>query len=204
MSESLEELFGANLQAKLIYQYTFALNNRDRLETLLKIVDRAYDDLIENRHLVQKEGEDELTSRIISFLKGAGLEASHDTQIGGHTDILVKAKGGFQWLAEAKRHKDYSWIQDGFLQLCTRYSVSQDGRDTGELIIYCFGKNARKVLSEWNLRASENLSKYLENVEIEEIQDGKLYFLSSHDCPSSGLKYNVRHRVVPLYFEPIK
>lgn len=68
-------------------------------------LDDAIQDLENNKHFYQdkKWGEDELTACIITFLKGRLYDVEHDTQHGGHVDILVKhQRGKFEWIGEAK------------------------------------------------------------------------------------------------------
>jgi len=135
------------------------------------------------------------------MLEMAGLQATHDTQVGGHCDILVKAKNGFQWIGEAKIHRAYGWIDDGFLQLTKRYGLAQDGRDHGEIIIYHRGRDSARVLKTWKAKL---LSERVEVAEVEDRIDGALYFRTLHKCEASGCDFHTRHKIIPLYFNPPK
>lgn len=78
-----------------------------------------------------------------------GFDASHDTQYGGHCDIVVEGKDDFLWIAEAKIDTSNTWIFQGFTQLDTRYSTGMPGQDIGEILIYCRRPNATGVLESW-------------------------------------------------------
>ncbi|WP_341235968.1 hypothetical protein [uncultured Sulfitobacter sp.] len=182
------------------FKYQMAPNHEVRTEALEGMLEYAYDSLVRNRHLNKKQSEDELTVQIVEQLAQFQVMASHDTQVGGHCDILVKGPERFQWIAEAKIHSTYGWLRDGFLQLSTRYGTALPGQNQGEIIIYCRGSNALEVLLKWR--------KKLEEMEVADIiedrSDQALWFRSCHTCSNSGLDFFIRHRIVPLHFAPSK
>ncbi|APX15057.1 hypothetical protein BWR17_03785 [Phaeobacter inhibens] len=152
-------------------------------------------------NLSQNQGEDELSVTIVEQLRFYKIEASHDTQTGGHCDIHVHGKDHFLWIGEAKVHDSYAWLEDGFLQLSTRYATGGYGQDHGEIVIYCRGKKGATVLEEWKTRLTEAHI----DVDIYDDQIGsRLWFRSKHECENSGTPFHIRHRLVPLYFAPKK
>ena len=69
------------------------------------------------------------------------------------------------------------------------------------MIIYCFVQNAYDKLMDW----SEHLRKNFEGVEItQQVEEGKLFFRTSHPCPNTGFSFKVRHEIIPLFFSPKK
>lgn len=178
-------------------QYHFAKTHKDRLAALEGILEHCYNLLIDNRQLKKNLPEDELTVQIVDQLKMLHIQATNDERRGGHCDILVRASDHFLWIAEAKIHHDFLWLQKGFVQLSVRYGVSLRGRDNGELLIYCRNKDAAAVLRAWRDMV---LGSY-EGVSILEDEiDTQLYFRTRYPCETSGLPFNIRHRIVPMYW----
>jgi hypothetical protein len=133
------------------------------------------------------------------MMKMAGFQAEHDSSVGGHCDIVIRGKELFLWLAEAKKHNDYAWLDKGFQQLSTRYSTGVVGQDHGEVLIYCYVKNAKQILDNWRAE----LVKRNAEVKIDEaICSHPLIFTSIHKHASSGLDFRVRHKIMALYWEP--
>lgn len=162
-------------------------------------LDYACNELETNRHKKQGLDEDQLTIEICSFLNGLGFQAAHDQQIGGHCDIVIRGKELFLWLAEAKKHNAYDWLDKGFKQLSTRYSTGVLGQDNGEVIVYCFNKDAKTMLMKWRVE----LQSRNKDVKIQLNKDGNpLLFSSSHKHEASGLDFHVRHKAVSLYWQP--
>jgi len=176
-----------------------AQTHDDRLEAVQMAVDFACNELQLNKHKKQDLDEDQLTVELCSLLKTFGLQVAHDEQIGGHCDIVVKGNDLFLWLAEAKMHTAYAWLDKGFKQLSTRYSTGVPGQDNGEVIIYCFNKDAKAMVDKWR----EELTSRNPEVATKVSKCGSpLLFLSSHKHDASGLDFHVRHKAVALYWSP--
>jgi hypothetical protein len=197
--KKLKELDGV-VDAKLSRAVSFWLvETYDEFITCVyNDLDSAITDLQENRHLVQDDGEDRLTANIISYLKGGGHDASHDTQLGGHTDILVRYNN-FVWICEAKIHKDYDYLYQGFNQLCTRYTYGVDNSSNGSLLVYIHQANAKNVMQVWQSRLE---NKNVKNLAVTDCTRNSLAFYSEHDHQVSGNTYKVRHIPVLLHFDP--
>ncbi|MBY6088963.1 hypothetical protein [Maritimibacter alkaliphilus] len=162
-----------------------------------RAIDLVCSSMASNRMYHQSKDEDVLTVHIVDKLHDHGFSASHDADTSGHPDIKVWDRTGFEWLCEAKVHSSYAWIFKGFKQLTTRYSCGGVGKTNGEVLIYCYTKKpAQDVLAAWLKRLSN--PKF--SVTCEPIQPG--YFRSSHTHKVSGLTYNVRHKVIGLYYDP--
>lgn len=189
-----------NTPGMITLEMILARSHEERLSLVERAIDWSAQELVKNRHVKQEMTEDGLSIEIVGFLKAMGFDAGHDTQYGGHCDMVVEASGDFLWIAEAKKHKDYDWLLGGFEQLDRRYSTGMPGQGFGEMIIYCFGKRADLVLSEYQNR----LKDARDDVEFDDNITNSLRRRSTHIHMNTGMNFSVRHTIVPLYFEPTK
>ncbi|RWB20376.1 MAG: hypothetical protein EOQ40_15015 [Mesorhizobium sp.] len=190
--------FGAGLE------YALAQDYATKLAAVQTAVDFACNLLEQHKHKKQgadKKGlsEDEITVQVCEMLIMAGFQAAHDADIGGHCDIVVKGKNHFLWLAEAKRHNSYDWLDKGFQQLSTRYSTGAVGQDHGEVLVYCYIKDAKAVLEKWR---EELQARNAGLKTIDSSAGNPLVFHSTHKHASSGLDFHVRHKALALYWDP--
>lgn len=184
-----------------VIRWQVARTHEERLAVLEEALDDCYSSLVDTRGLNEDRSEDELSMQIANMLCMAGISARHDRHINGHCDLVVEASDGFMWLGEAKIHKDYKWLDDGFLQLSTRYGTAMLGRDRGELIIYHRAGDSIGVLRTWRDRLVTDRPE----VEVtSEIAEPSLFFRTRHNCPNSGCSFYVRHTIVPLRHNPGK
>lgn len=184
-----------------LLRWQFASEHGERVEILEEVLADCYSRLVDGRKLDKALGEDQLSKQIVQMLNVAGIAARHDQDVNGHCDVVVEGNIGFMWLGEAKVHSGYKWLDDGFLQLSTRYGTAMYGRDHGELIIYHRQGNSTKVLEVWKARLS------VAHPDVEMIEDAvqeKLFFRTSHNCKNSGCKFFIRHTIVPLQHAPEK
>jgi hypothetical protein len=156
--------------------------------------------LEEDPQVREKDGEDRLTAELITMLRSRSYDASHDEKVGGHSDIVIRHAKGFLWLGEAKIHKDYEYLMQGFNQLCTRYSRGTPEADRGGLIIYARVKNVGAMIAEWRTRlSSSGVAKFRhEDCTLRQ----QIGFRSTHEHDSSGRDYKVWHVGVVLHFDP--
>lgn len=179
--------------------FILAQNHEARVNAIQRSVDFACNKLVKHRNKKDKDDEDGLTVQICDMLVHSGIEAIHNASVGGHCDVVIKAKSDFLWLAEAKKHSDYTWLNKGFKQLSTRYSTGNPGQDHGEILIYCFVQDAKSMLEKWK----DEL--VFRNPYVLVSEDGignSLTFQSKHKHECSGLEFYVRHKVVSLYWDP--
>jgi hypothetical protein len=157
----------------------------------------------ESRQYFYDIAEDQITIDIIHMLICLGFDAEHDTAVGGHCDILIKGKSLYRhlWIGEAKIHKSYDWLWDGFLQLDKRYSVGRDNSCHGGMIIYSKNVRTDLVMNNWQ--------------EYMELQEGYVFefckcntvfnaFNSSHVHHRSGQEFKVKHVPISIHFQPVK
>jgi hypothetical protein len=192
-----------NSQGGRVLRWAFAPSHDERVSILEEVLGQAYAALVDIRGILAKEdrGEDEISMQVVQMLNAAGISAVHDQHVNGHCDIVINHSSGFRWLGEAKVHKDYGWLDDGFLQLSTRYGTALAGKDHGELIIYHRGGKSATVLEEWKGRliAAHDLI-----VVTEDKIDTDLFFRTAHKCANSGCDFYVRHTIIPLQHDPKK
>ncbi|UWQ35835.1 hypothetical protein K3552_09785 [Leisingera aquaemixtae] len=180
--------------------YTLAQSHDARLKAVRKVLDFACNELEINKHLKQDLSEDQLTIEICQFLSALGFQPRHDEQVGGHCDIVVRGKDMFLWLAEAKWHNSYGWLDKGFKQLSTRYSTGVSGQDQAEVVIYCKNKDAVAMMQNWR----KELSSRNDDVKTFDGEgENPLEFWSEHSHVASGMTFKVRHKAVVLYHQPV-
>ena len=168
------------------------------VEALYFDIDQIVNRIQKNPELRKDDGEDRLSIDIVNQLDCYGYNASHDTKIGGHADIVVK-KDSYLWIGEAKIHSSYSYLWKGFQQLSTRYSVGDSNQLEGGIIIYIKTKNAASVMQNWK----EHLStKQLPSFICTPCPNRSLAFFSTHEHIRSGLLFKIRHIPVMLHHEP--
>lgn len=179
--------------------FLFAQNHQARVKAVRRSVDFACNKLVMHRDKKQGDDEDGLTVQICDMLTSSGIKATHNTSVGGHCDIVVEEKDDFLWLAEAKKHYDYPWLDKGFQQLTTRYSTGNPGQDHGDVLIYCFVVDAKKMLEKWE----EELKFRNPGVKTSACASGDpLSFDSINKHETSGLDFYVRHKVVSMLWDP--
>jgi hypothetical protein len=175
----------------------------DTYDEFIKILHQDIDEIIqdiqENPELKQNDSEDRLTLDTLVNLRRLGYEASHDSKVGGHTDLLVKHSRGYKWIGEAKIYDGNAYLWKGFMQLTERYSIGDHNQKDGGMLIYLKIPNADRVIQSWKeYLESQNLPEY----KYETCSTNNLYFFSKHRHTKSGLIFTVRHMTVLLHFNP--
>ncbi|GGE32383.1 hypothetical protein GCM10007276_07050 [Agaricicola taiwanensis] len=196
---SLRELrlmTNGDLPATLSLDRLFNRSFEEQNKIVNKSIDLCARILVENRHLKQKRSEDELTIDLVMMLQAQGVDATHDTQIGGHCDIVIRGYFGFLWIGESKLGTDYNWILKGYEQLDTRYSTGLEGQDTGSMLIFSYRKNSASMFSRWLKHLKSNRS----DVSIIENDNDTV---SIHKHEGTERPFTVRHILVSLYWKPM-
>lgn len=173
----------------------------------IQIIYNALDFIIqkieESRQYYYNLDEDQITINIINMLICMGFDASHDTAVGGHCDVLIKGKPAYShlWIGEAKIHGAYKWLWDGFLQLDRRYSVGRENSCHGAMIIYCNVARIDNVMQSWkdHMRTQTDYDFSFSNCDI--LING---FDSSHTHHRTGQKFMTKHIPISIHFKPIK
>lgn len=154
--------------------------------------------LEQHKSIFYKLGEDQLSTVILTWLKGAGLDAEHDSNRNGHVDLLVKS-GRFNWLGEAKLDKGPAYVMEGFRQLCDRYADGNSFSSKGAVIIYTDKQSKMDFLDGW-------MEHLVSNYEMAVSRHPRclqtLSEVTSHVHSATGLNYQVRHFPVSMYYKP--
>ncbi|WGD29403.1 hypothetical protein AncyloWKF20_16740 [Ancylobacter sp. WKF20] len=184
--------------AQIVLDLLCADSPSKQLSCVERGIDYAVQEMIKVPQLYQGMTEDQLTNSMMNFLSGLGLNPTHDTQIGGHCDIVIQLRGGFLWIGESKIHGSYDWLLKGFNQIDTRYSTGMPGQDSGDLIIFIFQQRIDHVIEKW----VEKLQSERTDVTINHCQTDPNRRISTHLHQRTGLPFRVRHIPVSLYFSP--
>lgn len=172
----------------------------DFINVLYDDLDLSVGMLEDYRHKLQRDDEDRLTIQIATNLRQKGYDVEHDTQIGGHADLLVKHKN-FRWIGEAKIYGSYANLKQGFKQLVTRYTTANECSNQGGMIIYIYKSNASAIMNNWRNKITDK-DVGVKKIRVMSCQRKKIAFVSSHLHAVSGLQYQTRHIPVMLYFAP--
>jgi len=173
-----------------------ATTHEQRLNLIERAIDWIAQSFTTTRQNRQDRSEDAITQDIVQSLESMGIDATHDTQFGGHADIAVRGRDEFLWIAEAKIHRDYAWLLQGFEQLDKRYTTGLPGQDAGEMIIYHYRENTRQVMASW----IDHLAEKRPDVTIEQESSDPLARRTRHIHNGSGLEFKIRHKAISLYF----
>lgn len=178
--------------------WLFAEEAGERVQIIRNAIDYAASEFAKHAQHKQGKNEDQLTQNVIDIIKAMGIDARHDVQVGGHCDIVVEASDNFMWLAEAKIHKSYDWLEKGYFQIATRYSTGLAGQNHGDLIIYAFNKDCAALFDRW----LEFLGINHPALKPTNIDREKLVFETQKPHANSGLPYHIRHIFFVLHHAP--
>ncbi len=204
---SLEELRIVSLSTGMELQYrlmNLRAGGMKDADEFYAIVDAAIDSCVSTMARypkeLQKQSEDQLSIFMIGRLEGIGLNASHDSTVGGHCDIVIKEGVDLLWLGEAKlvTGKQNAHIEDGYLQLFSRYATCLPAQDKGGLLIFCNCERIDQVLESWIGHIAgkrENLEKLKHDLD-------KIEFLSREPHSNNGRQFFVRHKPISVFWAP--
>jgi hypothetical protein len=197
---SLRDLFEftPDIPGKIRLRAIFANDYEAFASAVEDAVEWAAGEMQRNPQAKQNLNEDQLTLEIITSLRAMSFNASHDTMIGGHGDIIVEGKNSYLWIGEAKIYGTYGWLLAGFDQLSTRYSTGSNGETRGGLIIYIKAPSINKIMSEWRVKLKADRSC----VNIDDCTKNPLAFFSRHPHQRTGLDFRIRHIPVALHYAP--
>ncbi|MBY5700544.1 hypothetical protein [Rhizobium leguminosarum] len=196
----LKAIFGERTQAWISFRVPFADSHSEWVSLIEEAVDYIGQAMVNTREIYQQSREDALTIHITEHLKDLNFDAGHETKRGGHCDIVVYGKQSYLWVAEAKIHRDYDWLLAGVDQLLTRYASGLVGQDSGELLIYHFGRRTDTVVDHWEQRLREAHPE----AGVSRCKGDDQVLRSTHKHEGTGRPYRVRHKALSLYFDPKK
>ncbi|MDB5617442.1 hypothetical protein [Tardiphaga sp.] len=194
----INAIISQSTPGRIQLQMAFASSHQERRKLVEDAIDWIAQEMTKTSHLRQERGEDEISIDFVSMLKAMGFQAAHDTQYGGHCDVIVEGRDDFLWIAEAKVHSSYAWLEKGMAQLSTRYSTGLDGQDCGEILVYTYQRRLDHIMLEW----ADRLKAAVSGIQIDQIDMDKLTFLSVHEHENTGRPFRIRHKGVTLHFAP--
>ncbi len=187
----------SDTQVGRLLNWHTAETDEEKLSAIEQLMEQTYRLLEYKRGILAKMNrwEGGITVQIVQMLQAAGVDATHETHVNGHCNILVTHPQNFKWIAEVKIHRGYKSLVKGFLHLSTRYGKATPHRDHGEFIIYNKKGNSKKILKEWKVKLLANH----EGVDLTEDKiESSMFFRTKHVCPNSGLPFHFRHVIVPF------
>lgn len=189
----------ADPPGEIRYRAITASNYNNFADAVEDGVEWAGRELQRNPQLKQNHSEDQLTLEIISMLRAMGFQASHDTMVGGHGDIIVEGRNSYLWIGEAKIYTSYVWLRQGFDQLNTRYSTGANGEGRGGIIVYVKIRRADQILLNWR----STVEKEYAGVSIESCpKNDRMAFVTVMPHDRTGADFRVRHLAISLYYAP--
>jgi hypothetical protein len=194
----LQLLTRNNPAHSLFVRQTFCESYDEFVSIVNDAIDLIAAEFAQTRHKRQDRSEDELTVDLVSSLVFMGFEASHDTDVGGHCDVVIKHRGIHLWLGESKKHSSYDWLLQGFQQLDMRYATGLPNHNQNGILIYCYQKNVKRIMENW----MAHLVASRPDVQAAFCEKNPLVFISRHTHEGSGLELIVRHVPVLLYHDP--
>ena len=194
----LELIFSGSTSVLIAMDFALASSHGARVDCVNRAIDYIAQSMAKTPQHRQNMSEDALTIEFVNTLKAIGMQAGHDTQYGGHCDIVIEGRDDFLWIGEAKIHSSYDWLFKGFQHLDTRYSTGSYGQDHGWMIIYIKGTRIDNVMAEWGKR----LVVLRPDVSIVPSSGNDSIMNTEHTHQRTGRKFNIRHIPVSLYFKP--
>lgn len=185
-------------------KYGIQLYTAETYEDFAKLIDEV---LVEGIHHMelnpqhqQNRREEALTDSLLQHVIALGLDASAETSVGGHCDVIIRhTPKRWLWLGESKIHSDYNHLRGGMNQLLYRYGNANGCSSHGALIIFIYNKKATKVINEWK----KKLIEYPDTDEIIPSQQRPAFCFSSHhkETERTGLPFTIKHFGISLHYE---
>jgi hypothetical protein len=135
------------------------------------------------------------------MLKMRNYSATQGTTNGGNVDITVKGHNPlWSWIGEAKIYASLKNLQEGFLQLTTRYRNASPIFASRGMLAYTKRPDPTAHLKEWDDEvAGQKLPDYSR---ADCTKRPGMAFLTTHKDASSGQPVKIRHNVIALHHLP--
>lgn len=175
------------------------------LKVLYRDLDRLIADLEDDGNRLQNDTEDRLNSDICRNFRSMGYTATHDTNIRGHVDIVVRF-AEFLWIGEGKKVTgvNNSYLAKGYRQLATRYLKGKPNANEAGLLVYVFGEDAARVMKAWRDKFTQKAQRFsTTQVNISQcpkFPEHAFYTAATHT--GSGSEFRVRHFAVMIHWDP--
>lgn len=171
------------------------------VEGVLTDIDSVFQDMEANPQNHCSDLEDKITYFVASMLRQKGYRTSQGTFSGGSVDLTVEGiQDGFKWTGEAKIYRALDNIQEGFLQLTTRYRPVNIQKAKAGMLLYIQRNDAKRLTQEWcDFLAAQNLPDF----SVRKCPTRPdLSFYSVHNPSFSGIPMEVRHMALAIPHRP--
>jgi hypothetical protein len=171
------------------------------VEVLYDEMDIVISTMEENPQHYYDDDEDKITHSIVSMLKMRNYSATQGTTNGGNVDITVKGSNPlWSWIGEAKIFSSISHLNEGFLQLTTRYRNASPIFAGRGILAYTKRPDPTVHLKEWDEHVR---SLKLEDFSLSDCLKRPGYaFFTIHKDQSSGQLMKIRHNAIALNHLP--
>lgn len=189
---------GGNEPVQISIRLQLAKHHDELLALVRRSIDWVAIQMMQTPQFYFERTEDELSDVVIKMLIPLGFNATHDTQFGGHCDIVISGRDNFLWIAEAKIHSGYDWLFKGYLQLTTRYSTGIASQSNGEMIVFIRQPRIDLVMKKW----LGELRQRVPEISILESKSSSPVFISEQPHQRTGIAFSVRHVPISVFFQP--
>ena len=199
--DQVQFLIASNPLAKNLLRKELVTTYDEFVDVLYDEMDIVISTLEENPQHHYDDNEDKITYSIVSMLKMRNYNATQGTTNGGNVDITVKGINPlWSWIGEAKIYATLKNLQEGFLQLTTRYRNASPVYAQRGLLAYTKRADSTAHLKEWDDHVT-NL-KLPDFTRADCSKRPGMAFLTTHRDASSGQPVTIRHNVIALYHLP--
>jgi hypothetical protein len=199
--DDLQALISSNPLARNFLRKELVTTYDEFVEVLYDEMDIVISSLEENPQHYYDDNEDKITHSIVSMLKMRNYSATQGTTSGGNVDITVKCINPlWSWIGEAKIYASLKNLQEGFLQLTTRYRNASPVFASRGLLAYTKRPDPAAHLKEWDEHVTKlSLPDYTRS---ECTRRPGMAFITTHKDSSSGKPVKIRHNAIALHHLP--
>ncbi|RFP23898.1 hypothetical protein [Duganella sp. BJB476] len=199
--DQIEALIAGNPNTRNFLRKELVTTYDEFVDVLYDEMDIVISTLEENPQHYYDDNEDKITHSIVSMLKMRNYSATQGTTNGGNVDITVKCNNPlWSWIGEAKIYKTLDNLQEGFLQLTTRYRNASPTFASRGMLAYTKRSDAATHLKEWDEHVAAQ--KLPEFTRTDCTKRPGMAFLTTHKDNASGQPVKIRHNVIALYHLP--
>jgi len=177
-----------------------------RYDQFVDMIHADIDDIVlrmeRNRNRYVDLSEDDVTFHIAAMLECLGYTVSNGAQLAGSVDLTVqRVSKNWLWTSEAKIFTALDKVNEGMLQLTTRYSPGDIEHARAGMLIYIKTTKAAKKMADWknHLLAHPDGAFAIDPCAARP----NMAFHSTHEHDGTGLPMRIRHMGVWLHFKPL-
>lgn len=168
---------------------------------LMEDLDAVFRDMESNPQFHYEEGEDRITYHVATMLKQKGYRTAQGQFNGGSVDLTVEGLlEGHKWTGEAKIFRALDNLNEGWLQLETRYRPADYEHAYAGMLIYIQRSNPAALVADWRaFLKAKGLPNFNDSACASRPH---LAFYSVHQPKFSGISMQVRHMGLAINHKP--